>query len=129
MDKKLTFSNPDEICRYLKERIVVRENREPTEKTDGDWSDADFIAIIRLKSVFHKASANFSGTAYVAEIVEMEQGRNEDIVWFQEQSMLITLDDRKTQVGGTYRVGFSLKNGATMVYTQEGTETITLMDE
>lgn len=124
MGEKLAFDNEDEICQYVQNRLSSQTAEKDLDRINGKWSDSEYIAVIQLKDILHKASSEFSGTCYIAEVLTVESGNEKDIVRSDGQLIQVTLEDAKTEVGKTYRAGFSLKGGATSVYTQEGFETI-----
>ncbi len=119
----LDYSNKKEVCSAVRE-ILSRKEKQPRDSGNGTWESADFVAEVRLNEVIREATPYFTGTSYRAEVIRMIRGEEQDLVKLDGKQIMVTLEASKTEKGGSYVIGFSLKDGATTVYLQEGEETV-----
>ncbi len=131
LGQNLPFDSKESICQEIKD-IWKKSRKTPAGvayENDGSWETADFIAEVRLVSVVNPSSPIFSGTCYWAEVVRMIRGKESKLFKPYRGMISLTLSAADTEVGQTVVAGFTAKDGAETVYTQEGLMTLLSPEE
>ena len=126
----LPYESKEGLCSAIL-NVWKANNSTPEEiviASDGTWESAQYIAEVELVLITNPSNPTFTGNCYQARIVRMIRGEEDALIKFGDGTIFLTLSAERTKVGKTYVAGFSLKNGADSVYTQEGTETVSLPD-